>query len=1608
MNFFRSSLYLLMYLSSGLMLSQQVTINDTFSPQQLIENNLIQGCVETSNITSQINGSINGFSSFGYFEKASSNFPFENGIVLSTGRAISGGNSLNTAVLNEGQSDWLTDPDLEAALGISNTLNATSIEFDFVSISNQIQFNYILASEEYFHNFPCEYSDGFAFLIKEAGTSNPYTNIAVIPGSSTPVNTNTIHAAIAGYCPASNPQYFAGYNLADTNFNGRTKVMSATANITPNVTYHIKLVIADQTDKNYDSAVFIEGNSFNASVDLGDDITTCADSLLLDANIGNPAAIYSWYLNSNLIPGETQSTMVVSQSGSYSVIVEIPLAGSTCTIEDTVEISLSSTQTATSIDDYELCDDSSMDGIETFDLSTRNNEVLASVPASNYNISYHYSASEAQNNNNPINSPIQNSVNNQLIHIRIEDTVNGCLAFSSFHLVVNPLPSITSPSTLIVCDDATNDGITQINFTDSNEQITNGQTALVVTYHLTANAANIGSNAIAMPFVNTSPTGHVYVRVVNSTTGCYTTTTLDYEVIGSPTINYDDIYLDACDQDHDGLATFDLDSIVNDVLAGLTGVSVTFHESFNDAQNGSNPIANPGNFNNTVAEEQIVYIRVEDDTTGCASVRSFEIHSNLLLTGTNIKDFSACDEENDNIELFNLADMATDIINGLEDVSVSFFTSESDRDNQINELDQGVSFQPTEYPTMLYLTITSPTCSETAEIELILNPIVEFPSVGPVDYCDYDLDGFASIDLHSFDSLVTGGQSGFVVTYYASEEDADANSNPLPDFYTNTVNPVTVYPKVSVAGSDCGDVNPFTINVLPAPETFQPDDIFICDDDQDGFVFVNLTQTYSQLVTDMSNRSVSFFLTNEDLINNTNALTNVTNYYTDTSGIYAKVTNTTTGCWSRELFGVYVSTLPDFPQISTYKFCENASDGVGDFFFSSKDSEILNGQIGKQALYYFNQNDADNRQNEIDKNSAYQNSSNPQTIFVRVESIDNQDCYGTSSFQIEVGTNPLFNQPSDWFKCDDISNDAMETFDLSSKISEITQGINENSDVTFYTTQENAEEGVNAIPLEFTNTFNPQQIYVRIDNGNICPSITSFTLNVVQVAQANPATPLEMCDTNYDGIVTFDLTLSEIEILDVRQDNLEIAYFRNIDNLENNTNRINNPSSFTNQSNPQTVYVRITNTLSDCYLAIPLELNVNLPPAINDFGSINVCDNENSYFDLLEVNNLIVNDQSNTAITYHTSNADALANTGTLDTNFTYSAPNTTLFARVENATTGCFITYEFNVRIRPLPVANTPNNLEDCDDDFDGILAFNLTAQNSAILGGQNPNNFTVSYYNSIADAESGSNTLPNTYVAFNGEIIYARVENNTTGCYSTTQFEIVIHPRPVVEIPDQVICLENFPLLVSANTNNPTDTYLWSTNQTTPEIEITTIGTYHVTVTTEFGCQTTQVFNVTESQQAIIEIVETVDFSDPNNITITISGIGNYLYQLDDNDPQESNVFQNVGIGYHTVTVIDLNGCSEISKEVLVLDFPKFMTPNADGYFDTWHIIGVETLPGTTIYIYDRYGKQVSYLTSSSSGWDGNYNGQKMPATDYWFVADVRGGQKEFQAKGHFALRR
>lgn len=240
--------------------AQTITVDTiTHTIPELVTDVLVNKvCVPVSNITWRT-GNTNGYGStngIGYFKNTNPSFPLKSGVILSTGNVLNAPGP-NTSILNDGNVAWAGDSDLEATLltaGITmNSANASVLEFDFVPFSANFNFQFLLASEEY-GNFQCQFSDAFAFLLTNK-TTGVTTNLAVVPGSSTPISVVTIRDFLYNSsCPSENSNYFGAFNggsmaaSSATNFNGQTVVMNATSSILiPNTPYHIKLVIADNT-----------------------------------------------------------------------------------------------------------------------------------------------------------------------------------------------------------------------------------------------------------------------------------------------------------------------------------------------------------------------------------------------------------------------------------------------------------------------------------------------------------------------------------------------------------------------------------------------------------------------------------------------------------------------------------------------------------------------------------------------------------------------------------------------------------------------------------------------------------------------------------------------------------------------------------------------------------------------------------------------------------------------------------------------------------------------------------------------------------------------------------------------------------------------------------------------------------------------------------------------------------------------------------------------------------------------------------------------------------------------------------------------------------------
>lgn len=83
------------------------------------------------------------------------------------------------------------------------------------------------------------------------------------------------------------------------------------------------------------------------------------------------------------------------------------------------------------------------------------------------------------------------------------------------------------------------------------------------------------------------------------------------------------------------------------------------------------------------------------------------------------------------------------------------------------------------------------------------------------------------------------------------------------------------------------------------------------------------------------------------------------------------------------------------------------------------------------------------------------------------------------------------------------------------------------------------------------------------------------------------------------------------------------------------------------------------------------------------------------------------------------------------------------------------------------------------------------------------------------------------------------------------------------------------------------------------------------------------------------------------------------------------------------------------------------RFFTPNADGYNDVWHLENIFNCD-YLVYIYDRYGKMITILTPNYPTWDGTYNGNKLPSSDYWISIEYTENGQQFKYSTHITLKR
>jgi gliding motility-associated-like protein len=350
-------------------------------------------------------------------------------------------------------------------------------------------------------------------------------------------------------CPnnTSNPNFYPYGNIVDCSYsiysvenltienavNGEIYVLLVT-----NYSNNSGIIQIQQTNAGQTGA----GSTIaSIEVDLGGDQDLCGyPNYELNAN--SPFAdYYEWYQDGVIISDANESTLQVTDTANYSVIVYDQQCSATA--EDSVTINFYSEATANQVEDLITCDDSSADEVEDFDLNIVTSDILGAQDSSEFVVTYFLSISDAQNNINPISSPYTNVSNPQTIYARVEHinavgSSSGCFATTSFDLFISgPTPDALSPGEIIVCTDQSEDGIEVFNLAAQDDVILNGQDSELfdISYYLSEEDALNSNNPLDPIIENSTNPQTIYARVEsNQAYDCYSITSFDLAVCQIP------------------------------------------------------------------------------------------------------------------------------------------------------------------------------------------------------------------------------------------------------------------------------------------------------------------------------------------------------------------------------------------------------------------------------------------------------------------------------------------------------------------------------------------------------------------------------------------------------------------------------------------------------------------------------------------------------------------------------------------------------------------------------------------------------------------------------------------------------------------------------------------------------------------------------------------------------------------------------------------------------------------------------------------------------------------------------------------------------------------
>ncbi|MCK0160132.1 T9SS type B sorting domain-containing protein [Allomuricauda sp. F6463D] len=469
---------------------------------------------------------------------------------------------------------------------------------------------------------------------------------------------------------------------------------------------------------------------------------------------------------------------------------------------------------------------------------------------------------------------------------------------------------------------------------------------------------------------------------------------------------------------------------------------------------------------------------------------------------------------------------------------VTYFANQSDADNNVNALPSELEFDRGTITVFARVSNGNDfSCFDTTSFDVIVKLAPQL--FNPTDWivCDDDSDGTYSFDLAAKDVEILNGQdkSVFNVSYYDSQSDADNGTNPLNADHSVSVMSETIFYRIeNTTYPECFETGRFTVGVIDQVVANKPTNLEICDPDNDGTAQFNLSDVDSEVLGTQSASSVilSYHESQADADGNIAPLPNVitSNQYQKT--IYVRVSNAQNIlCYDTNSFQLNIYDVPEVPEVSNWLVCDNDNDGQYTFDLDQKADEIAASLSGTSHAFYESEADASLEQNPIYGN--YQNTSNPQTVYFRLNNSNNTACYAVGSFDIEVFDAPTAYPPSDIVLCNDAETGSF-AIDLSQKDSEVLNGQDISTyEVTYYPTEQNAIIGGEKLAKEeYFNVAMTETIYARVEHKDLssCYDITNFDLIVNPLPSSNLQEIFVICPDSPDLVLdagTFESYLWE-------------------------------------------------------------------------------------------------------------------------------------------------------------------------------------------------------------------------------------------------------------------------------------------------------------------------------------------------------------------------------------------------------------------------------------------------------------------------------------------------